>query len=163
MFSFSRCLALVISFAAYGFLLTGVESSAQPAAKKKPAPLAQKAPAANQPVAPKQQPEVVLNQAQPKGGNEGEKQNGQAGDQGEKQNGQAGDQGEKQNGQAGDQGEKQNGQTGDQSDKKGAFIPLPVNPIVPVVNPAIQPKVGPVVNLPLPQKGAPAVAKKAVK
>lgn len=152
MFSFSRCLALVISFAAYGFLLTGVESSAQPAAKKKPAPLAQKAPAANQPVAPKQQPEVVLNQAQPKGGNEGEKQNGQAGDQGEKQNGQAGD-----------QGEKQNGQTGDQSDKKGAFIPLPVNPIVPVVNPAIQPKVGPVVNLPLPQKGAPAVAKKAVK
>jgi len=158
MFSFSRGLALVTSYAACAFLLAGVESSAQPAAKKKPALVAQKAPAANQPVAAKLQPEVVLNQAQPKDGNEGEKQNGQSGDQGEKQNGQAGDQGEKQNGQAGDQGEKQNGQTGDQTDKKGVFAP-PVNPVVPVVNPVIQPKIGPVVNRPLAKKGVPVVAK----
>ncbi len=159
----SRCLAVVIGFAAYGFLLTGVESSAQPAAKKKAAPVAQKVPAANQPVAAKQLPEVVLNQAQPKDGTEGETHNGQSGDQGAKQNGQAGDQGEKQNNQAGDQGDKQNGQTGDQSDKKGAFVPLPANPIVPVLNPAIQPKVGPVVNQPIAKKGVPVVAKKAAK
>jgi hypothetical protein len=128
MFSFSRCLALMISFAAYGFLLAGVESAAQPAAKKKPAPLAQKAAAANQPIAAKQQPAVVIIQAQPNDGNEGEKQNGQAGDQGEKQNGQAGDQGEKQNGQAGDQGEKQNGQKGDQGGKNDEQVVVPQIP-----------------------------------